>query len=263
MKVPGKQTKPYRLGIALSGGGARGFAHIGALKAIRDLGLKPDIIAGVSAGSVVSAFYAAGLLDGDRDALLNLFNHSRFSKFAAPKLPNDGLFTLNRFEERMRELLPVANLEELPLKTLICATDLDGGIKVAWDSGPIAPRVVASCSIPIVFEPKVIDGCRYIDGGVLRNLPAWAIRHQCATLIGINCSPIAPYTPAKGIMGIAMRSYTLMAKTNVTADLEMCDHVVSLTETAAHQVFDLHDLELMIESGYLQAIRALKDFKSC
>lgn len=253
-----KTTKPYRLGVALSGGGARGFAHIGALKALNDMGLKPDVIAGVSAGSVVSVFYASGLIDNERDLLVPMFNHRHFSAFAQPKLPKDGLFRIDRFEKELRERLPYENIEDLPLKTVVCATDLDGGTKVAFTSGALAPRVVASCSIPIVFEPKTIDGVRYVDGGVLRNLPAWAIRHMCDTLIGINCSPIAPYTPAKEIASIAMRAYTLMAKNNVVADLELCDHVVTLNETASHQVFDLRELELMVESGYLETLRTLR-----
>ncbi len=261
MKIPGKPQRPYRLGVALSGGGARGFAHIGALRALNDLGLYPDVIAGVSAGAVVAVSYAAGLISGERNALLDLFQGASFTDFARPhlRLNGDGLMSLDRFEQRLTQLLlPYRQLEELPVRTFIGATDLDAGIKAVFSTGPIAERVVASCSIPIVFEPKEIDGTRYVDGGVLRNLPAWTIRHLCDTLIGINCSPPGHHAPAHGLLNVAQRAYTLMAKTNVTADNELCDTLINLEASADHQVFDLHGLDLMIETAYLTTLRTLR-----
>lgn len=252
--------KPYKLGVALSGGGARGFAHIGALRALRELGMVPDIIAGVSAGSVAAVFYAAGLLnDPDNDPLLQMFQGAKFKKFAEMHVPRESFYALDRFTAQLAEAIPYKNIEDLPLKTIVCATDIDAGTKKAFTSGSIAERVTASCSIPIIFDPVTIDGRRYVDGGVLHNLPAWALRHQCERLIGINCSPAhAPEKPATTIIEIARRSYDLMSKHNVIPDLELCDVLVNLTDTASHSVFDLHNLEMLIASGYLTTLKALK-----
>lgn len=259
MKIPSSHRRPYRLGVCLSGGGARGFAHIGAMRALRELGIVPDIIAGVSAGSVVAAFYSSGLInDYTNDPLLNLFTESKFRDFAEMHVPRESIFSLDRFKKRLQELLPYNNLEDLPIKTVIGATDIDLGTKMAFTEGPLAERIVASCSIPIVFEPVTIDGHRYVDGGVLHNLPSWAIRHLCDHLIGINCSPMYQAPPARNIIEIAQRSYALMSKHNVIPDLELCDTVVNLTEVADHQAFDLHSLSLLVESGYLTTLRALK-----
>lgn len=258
MRIPESHRKPYRLGVCLSGGGARGFAHIGAMRALYELGLRPDIVAGVSAGSVVAAFHGANMLE-DSNVLLNLFAGSRFRDFAEIQVPTQAFFSLDRFKDKLEAIIPYKTIESLPNPTVICATDLDNATKMAFTSGPLAERVVASCSIPIIFEPVTIDGRRYVDGGVLRNLPAWAIRHLCDTLIGINCSPFDPTaSPAKGIIDIARRSFSVMSKNNVTPDLELCDLVVSLTETASHQTFDLSSLEMLVESGYLTTLRALK-----
>ena len=262
MKLPKRHTKPYRLGVALSGGGARGFAHVGAMRALNELGLKPDIIAGVSAGSVAAVYYAAGLLNSDsyENPLLQLFNASKFTDLAQLHIPKESFLSLDRFKKQIAKIVPYKNIEDLPIKTVIGATDIDQGTRKAFESGPLAERVVASCSIPLVFEPVTIDGHRYVDGGVLANLPAWAIRHQCETLIGINCSPSYQSAPAKNIIEIAQRSYSLMSKNNVVGDLELCDQVVSLTEIADHQAFDLKALSLVIESGYLETLRALRHF---
>lgn len=259
MKLPPGHQRPYRLGVCLSGGGARGFAHIGAMRAMRELGLIPDIIAGVSAGSVVAAFYSAGLLNDDaHDPLLEMFTDSRFREFAEMHVPKESFFSLERFRRRLEQIIPYRNLEELPIKTVIGATDLDLGMKKAFTEGPLAERIVASCSIPIVFEPVTIDGHRYVDGGVLHNMPSWAIRHLCDRLIGINCSPMYQAPPPRTILGIAQRSYALMSKHNVIPDLEICDVVVNLTEVADHQAFDLKSLSLLVEAGYLTTIRALR-----
>lgn len=261
MKLPGHRKKPYRIGVALSGGGARGFAHIGAMHAIQDLGLSPDVVAGVSAGSVVATFYSAGLIDRNNDKLLELFTGGKFTDFARPVIPREGFFSMEKFIHRLEKTVPYKNIEDLPIKTIVCATDLDAGTKAVFERGALAPRVAASCCVPIVFEPIEIDGCRYVDGGVLRNLPAYAIRHLCDFLIGVNCSPMGDSAPAKGIVDIAKRSYRLISKNNITSDLEMCDVVVTLSETANHQTFDLHDLELLVESGYLSTLKQLKDLQ--
>lgn len=252
----GKIKRPYKLGVAFSGGGARGFAHLGAIRALHDFGLVPDIVAGVSAGSVVAALYAAGVSE---DKILELFRSSKFSSFAEVVVPRDGMFRLTRFMNAIESLLPCRNIEELPIPTVICATNIDNGTKHAFTSGRIAERVVASCSIPIVFEPVEIDGVHYVDGGVLHNLPAWALRHQCERLIGLNCSPREPMdTPATSIVDVAKRTFSIMAKNNVYTDLELCDLAVDLTEVADHQVFDLSSLELLVEAGYLATLRTLE-----
>jgi NTE family protein len=263
MQIPSSTPKPYRLGVCLSGGGARGFAHIGAMHALREYGLIPDIIAGVSAGSVVAAFYASGLLnDINNDPLLTLFSNAQFRNFAEMHIPRESFFSLERFRKILEKELPYKNTEDLPIKTLICATEIDQGTKVAFTNGPLAESIVASCSIPIVFEPVTINGHRYVDGGVLRNLPAWALRHQCDYLIGINCSPLySPEEPASNILEIAQRSYSLMSRNNINADLEMCDLVISLTETANHQVFSLKDIQNIKLSGYRTAVTALKKLR--
>lgn len=259
MKIPTDHKKPYKLGVCLSGGGARGFAHIGAMRALRELGLLPDIIAGVSAGSVVATFYAAGLLsDPNHDPLLEMFSNASFRDFAEMHVPRESFFSLDRFKAKLAEQIPYKNIEELPIKTVIGATDLDLGMKKAFTEGPLPERVVASCSIPIVFEPVTIDGHRYIDGGVLHNMPSWAIRHLCEHLIGINCSPMYKSAPARNIVEIAQRSYALMSKHNVIPDLEICDIVVNLTEVADHQAFDLKSLSLLVEAGYLTTLRTLR-----
>lgn len=145
-------NKPYRLGIALSGGGARGFAHIGALKAIEEVGLKPDVIAGVSAGAIAGVLYASGMA---LDDILPLFTDAKFSDFTKLAISDGGggLFKLTGLKKFMLKQTGVENIEDLKIPTYIGVTDFDNGVATEFHEGPLGDRVIASCSIPIVFKP--------------------------------------------------------------------------------------------------------------
>lgn len=259
MLTEGERHKPpYRLGVALSGGGARGFAHVGALKALEEAGMKPDVIAGVSAGAVAAVMYAAGV---PLDEMLSLFTSTKFTDFARPSLIHgDGMFSLMRFKQFIEEATGIDRLENLRIPTYVGVTDLDHGEPAEFHEGPLGERVVASCSIPIVFSPVEIDGIHYVDGGVLRNLPAWIIREKCETLIGINVSPLRTFEYKKSFLDIGMRTYNLMAKANQQQDMDICDHVIITPELIHYQVFNLKDIHKAYLSGYAAAHRAIRQW---
>lgn len=259
MLTEGERPKtPYRLGVALSGGGARGFAHVGALKALEEAGMKPDVIAGVSAGAVAAVMYAAGV---PLDEMLSLFTSTKFTDFARPSLIHgDGMFSLMRFKQFIEEATGIDRLENLRIPTYVGVTDLDHGEPAEFHEGPLGERVVASCSIPIVFSPVEIDGIHYVDGGVLRNLPAWIIREKCETLIGINVSPLRTFEYKKSFLDIGMRTYNLMAKANQQQDMDICDHVIITPELIYYQVFNLKDIHKAYLSGYAAAHRAIRQW---
>ena len=259
MLTEGERPRPpYRLGVALSGGGARGFAHVGALKALEEAGMKPDVIAGVSAGAVAAVMYAAGV---PLDEMLSLFTSTKFTDFARPSLIHgDGMFSLMRFKQFIEEATGIDRLENLRIPTYVGVTDLDHGEPAEFHEGPLGERVVASCSIPIVFSPVEIDGIHYVDGGVLRNLPAWIIREKCETLIGINVSPLRTFEYRKSFLDIGMRTYNLMAKANQQQDMDICDHVIITPELIHYQVFTLKDIHKAYLSGYAAAHRAIRQW---
>ena len=243
-------------GLALSGGGARGFAHIGALKALEECGIKPSVLAGVSAGSIVACMYAAGLTV---DEMLRAFADKSFNDLAELSVPKDGFFRMNKFMRFLRKTIPVANIEELAIPTVVCATDLSHCTYKVFDSGVIADCVAASCSIPVVFSPMKIDGFYYIDGGVLHNLPSAPIRNRCDVLMGINVSPFVheeKFRPS--ILEVAQRSYKMISRSNLDADLALCDMVVEMDSIANHKVFSIKAMWEIAEKGYEETIKILK-----
>lgn len=245
------------IGLALSGGGAKGFSHIGVLMAFDRCGIKPQILSGVSAGSIASVLYAAGLTPSD---MIKCFSDaSRLNDFTEWAIPKEGLMKLDRFGKLLADWLPVSYLEDLNIPTVICATDLDHGKSVGWSKGEIVPRVLASCSIPIVFNPRKINGVNYVDGGVLRNLPAWAIRGYCKTLYGCNCSPMRHTFKGKTLPEIAFRSYHLMLKANIPQDIRLCDKVIQVNDLSQVSTFDLSSLRRGVMAGYDAAMRVLEN----
>lgn len=247
--------RPYKVGVAFSGGGARGFAHVGAIEALADYGIVPDVVAGVSAGSIVASFYAAGLSPAQ---MMDAFKDLGFRDFCELSVPKDGFFKLTGFKKFLHHHIGYRNIEDLPVPLVICATNIDKCRPKAWDSGEIVPRVTASCSMPIIFKPVKIDGVTYVDGGVLHNLPAWAIRDKCKYLIGVNCSPLPRGAYKHNLIDIAHRTYNMMAKTNAEADMKQCDLAVNIDRIAKYQVFDLKDVKKVYQIGYRTMAEALE-----
>ncbi len=243
-------------GVALSGGGARGFAHAGALKAIEEAGIRPQIIAGVSAGSVVAALYAAGMSPDD---ILAIFESEKPSDFVNLNIFRGSVMRIDKFMDFLSQYLP-KDFSELRMPTHIGVTNLSDGVHEEFHSGPLLPVVQASCSIPIAFAPVKINGKHYVDGGVLRNMPAWTIRHKCRILLGVNVSPMPTmHEENPSLMDVALRTYQLMAKSNQQVDMDMCDLAIDLHEISHHRVFDLNNIRLVFNSGYIHMRKALRD----
>lgn len=246
-----------RIGVALSGGGARGFAHAGALAAIEEAGLKPDVLAGVSAGSVVAVLYAAGMRPS---RFTKIFADHSFRDFVKIRPKSNGLFGLAPFGRFIQHYAgKYKMLEDLPIPVYVGVTNFDEGTPEVFHSGEIGPRVMASCCIPIVFQPVTINGTQYVDGGVLRNHPAWIIRDKCDYLIGINVSPLSRKDKEDTLLSIAMRSYHLLAKANQSEDMALCDLSIQTSEIATYKAFDLSSIEQVYMSGYLNTRKALRD----
>ncbi|MDR2692053.1 MAG: patatin-like phospholipase family protein [Dysgonamonadaceae bacterium] len=247
----------YKLGLALSGGGARGFAHLGALKAIEDFGLKPEVIAGTSAGALAGALYADGYAP---EEIIKLFVGKDLMEFAAFQMPVTAIFSMSGFRRFLKKHLHAKNLEDLPVPLKVVVTNLDEGKSAVFDTGTIIDAVVASCSIPILFNPVVINGVNYVDGGIFKNFPVSTIRGLCDKVIGVNVSPLVSKKYNKTIMQIAERSYHYMSRTNTLLDRTLCDVLIEITDLAYFKTFDLVKSEKIFKMGYGYTQKALSEF---
>lgn len=248
--------KQYNIGLALSGGGVRGFAHIGALRALEDVGIKPDIIAGVSAGSIVASFYAAGMT---ADEIFDIMGNVDMSKFLQVDISKSGFLKLDKFKRFLTKNLPVENIEQLKLPTIIAATDIEQQHEMPFTTGNIAERIIASCSIPLVFKPVKIDNSYYVDGGVLHNLPSFYLRPICKKVIGINVSPSKLGPIKMNVRSLAYRTYKLMTLRNVVADKQLCDLLVDIISIQQISTFDTRAANRIAQKGYFETMKILKN----
>ncbi len=254
-----KTREKYGLGLALSGGGAKGFAHLGVFKAMEECGLKPGLIAGTSVGALMGALYADGYT---ADEIKLLFTGREFTEFARLQIPTSGLFDSGRFRLFLERHLRAKRIEDLRTPLVILATDLDHGESVAFRKGPIVEAVTASCSIPILFSPVVIDGVHYVDGGLFRNFPVTTIRQECERVIGVNVSPLVPQKYKQTLIHIAERSYHYLFRANTLKDRELCDVLIETEEVGQYKTFDLVNVDVIVRIGYVAAMRAFEKLVS-
>ncbi|WP_373812248.1 patatin-like phospholipase family protein [Porphyromonas loveana] len=251
-----KATAPFRIGVALSGGAAKGFAHLGVLQALEECGKRPDIIAGNSAGAIVAALYA----DGYRpEEIIDLFMDRDFRAMTQWQLPQKGFFETRRLLDFLRATLRHQFLEDLPLTVRIVATDLDHGTIKVFASGPLADIVLASSSVPVLFNPVVIDGVTYVDGGLFKNLPASVLRDDCQYLIGVHLNPKQPTEYKKNIIGIAERSFAYIYRANAMLDRELCDLLIEPRELSHFKLFSVESARELAAIGYQETLHALNE----
>lgn len=251
-----REKNPYKVGLALSGGGAKGFAHLGVFRLLEECGLKPDIISGTSAGALAGCLYADGYTS---DEIMQLFIGREFSEFAKMQLPKAGLFDNSRLCHFLEKHLRAKNLEDLEIPLVVVATDLDHGISHEFRTGSIVDAVAASCSVPIIFTPVEIDGIHYVDGGLFRNFPVTNIRQECDKVIGVNVSPLIPIKYKQTIWHIAERSYHYMFRANTTEDRLLCDVLIEAEDVGAYKMFDLDNVNEIAHIGYEAALHAFNE----
>jgi NTE family protein len=250
------KPKPYKLGLALSGGGIKGLCHAGVLKALEEHAIKPDIISGVSAGAVVGALYSDGY---SPDEIGRLFEDMRFRQMTKLKIPDGGIFSIEAFEGFMKRNLHARTFEDLKIPLKILATNLDKGELKIFEKGDLIEPVIASCSIPVLFTPKKIDGINYVDGGVLKNFPVSVIRDECEKIIGVNASPLVADEYKLSVINVATRSYHFMLKANILPDKEICDFLIEPVDMGNYSTFEVEKGREIFELGYTSTKKLLEE----
>lgn len=238
-----------KIGISLSGGGARGSAHIGVLSALLNRGIEPTSVAGTSAGSIVGALYAAGFSTAQ---MMEFVKTSKMIKLVNFGLPTAGITKLTYLKDRFREFGLPETFEELKRPFHVAITNLNTGELEIRSSGPLYDVVMASCSIPLIFEPVEIDGHRYVDGGVLCNLPVSPLREECDFVIGVNVIPQVSLgaRDINGFTGVMQRCFDLAILANTRPEADGCDFYLEPERIAEFEIYQLNRAQELYELGY-------------
>lgn len=215
--VPIAAPKPPRIGLALGGGAARGFAHIGVIQVLEENGIRPDVVAGTSAGSLVAALYASGKSGAQLAALAESMDESAFADWS---FPGRGLIRGEGLAKYVRANTGGLRIEQMRMPLGIVATDLDSGEAILFQRGDPGIAVRASSAVPAVFQPVRIGLREYVDGGLVAPVPVRFARQMGADLVIAVDISAAPDGNATGdaarmllqtfaIMGRSINSYEL------------------------------------------------------
>lgn len=248
------------IGLVLSGGGARGAAHIGAIKALEEHAIFPTHIAGTSAGAIVGALYAAGI---DLAEILDFFKTIpifRTTKYAYKK---PGFIDTGKFYDNFKKYLPEDSFEALKKPFFATATNVvDGTLKI-FDKGELIRPILASASFPGVFTPTKINNSYYIDGGTLNNFPVEPLKDSCDKIIGVYVNPLKKIKieDLKHSYNIADRAYRIKAASESVTKFSDCDLLISPKDLVNYGTFDMHSIDAIFNLGYTTTKEILKGNK--
>jgi NTE family protein len=235
-----------KTGLVLSGGGARGLAHLGVLHALDELGIYIDEIAGTSAGSVAGAYYLSGHKPEETMKYIASFKIYSWAKLLWHK---PGLMSIHKLGSLYAKKLP-QSFEDLDRPLTIAATDLLKGELHYFKSGPLIPAICASSCIPVIFEPVIINGNHYVDGGVLNNFPIEPLLSTCDRIIGVHTNPMDNSITKIGIRDVLDRSMHLAINQKLNHKKEMCGVFLEPETCMNVGMFDLGKAEHLFKGGY-------------
>jgi NTE family protein len=225
--VPPAVTKtPPRIGLALGGGAARGFAHVGVIQVLEEAGIRPSLVAGTSAGSLVAAIYASGKTGAQLQQVAETMEEAAIADWSLQIFSRGAL----RGEALGRYVNAQVNsrlIENMPMPLGIVATDLNTGVDTLFQRGDTGTAVRASSAVPAVFQPVKISGRDYVDGGLVSPVPVRAARKMGAELvIAVDISSPPEGNLTGGTLDILLQTFSIMGKSINTFELRDADVVV-------------------------------------
>jgi NTE family protein len=221
---PPPPPKPPKLGLALGGGAARGFAHIGVIQALEESGLHPDLVVGTSAGSLVAALYASGKSGSELATLADAMDETAFADWS---FPGRGLIRGEALARWVREQTGGRGIEQMKMPLGIVATDLDSGQPILFRSGDTGTAVRASSAVPAVFQPVKIGSREYVDGGLSAPIPVHHAREMGAEfVIAVDISAVPEGNPTGDAARMLLQTFAIMGKGLKTYELREADVVL-------------------------------------
>lgn len=250
--------RPPRIGLALGGGAARGFAHIGVLQVLEEQGIKPDLVVGTSAGSLVAALYAAGKTPTELQSMAMTLDESSITDWV---FPGRSLLKGEALARFIRTQTAGKQIEGMRLPLGIVAADLQSGAPILFRRGDPGTAVRASSAVPAVFEPVRINGREYIDGGAVSPIPVRFARQMGAdVVIAVDISPIPQGQPTKRAVDILLQTFNIMGHAISQHELVEAD-VVMRPKLEGIGSADFSSRRLSIMAGREAALMVLPQLK--
>lgn len=250
---------PIKIALVLGGGAARGFAHIGVIKALEAQGIVPDIVVGTSAGSVVGALYAGGMTGFEMQKIALQMEEGMVLDWV---LPNRGVLKGEALQAFINQKLKNQSIQKLPKPLGVVATDLQSGEMVLFRVGNTGMAVRASSTLPGIFQPVEINGRDYVDGGLTSPVPALAARTMGADfVIAVDISNVGRRNKLSGTTDVMLQTFAIMGHAISLHELKDADVVIHPTmgEISSTSFEDRH---LAILEGEKAAVAIMPELKA-
>jgi NTE family protein len=242
-------SPPHHLGLALSGGGARGIAHLGVLAALDELALPIAQLAGVSSGGIAATFYAAGFKPRE---ILQLLLSTNVAKLTRPAFSRYGLLYMDAVQQLLaRHLGASTTFADLKVPLTLVATDLIAGESVYFNEGPLLLPLLATSAVPIIYRAVEYQGRQLVDGGLLNNLPVEPLLGQPGLrVVGVHCNPINPEARIPSFRRLIERTLHLAINANTVARKGQCHLLLEPPELRHYQPLGYRLGAELFEIGY-------------
>ncbi|MBU0695819.1 MAG: patatin-like phospholipase family protein [Bacteroidetes bacterium] len=247
-----------KIGIVLSGGGIRGIAHLGVLKALREKAVKIDMISGTSAGAIVGALFANGI---EPYEALQIFQETKLLKFIKPAFRKPAFLNFESAESLFRNYIPHNSFDKLEIPLTITATDFMEGKLVYFNKGEVIRKVLASSCIPGIFSPIEIDGKFYVDGGVLNNFPVEPLIGECDFIIGSSCNHLPVVTQFRNVKHVIERAAILSINHDMVEKRKLIDVLIEPKGLGETSIFDVKKAEEIFWLAHEETLNQISSIK--
>lgn len=247
LESPEGAKRKKKIGLVLSGGGARGIAHLGIIKALEEHDVQFSQISGTSAGAIIGALYASG---HSIDDIVKILGEIKGFKLFQPALSWKGILNMDVVERFLENYLPVDDFASLNIPLTVTATNLRTGQSEYFNSGKLRAVICASSCIPVLFNPVSLGDELYIDGGILNNLPVEPIRETSEVIIACHSNPVGDNFEAKNAKAVMERALMMAITQNVYNRRNLCDIFIEPLGLESYKVMDLSKSAEIFDIGY-------------
>jgi NTE family protein len=249
-----------RIGLALGGGTALGFAHIGVLQAFEDGGVPIDFISGTSAGAIIGSLYAFGVSFKDIEDEAKNLNWKKAAKIHPSKL---GIATNDAVRKILEKHIgKKADIIDAKIPLAIVATDIESGAKIIFRSGNVVDAVLASSCLPGLFAPVQIQGMMLVDGGIVENVPVSPLKGMGADIIvGVNLLRYRKYLKPENIMGVLSNSFDMINHKISTQPRPDGAHILIEPDLSGYYMGDINKWQEIADCGYKETLEHIDTIK--
>jgi len=244
--------RKFQFGLTLSGGGAKGAAHIGVLKAIEERGIKIEVVSGTSAGAIVGALFCNGY---SSDEIFDFYSSTPIFRPGYYTWKKPGILNTEAMGKILEPMFGEDSFDTLKIPLFVVATDIEKARVKVFHEGSLVRSVLASSSFPGVFAPLVVDDVLYSDGGILNNFPVDVIRQDCEQLIGVNVRDIdiVDKSRLKSTFSLIQRVIAISTRSNSLMKYHDCDVIIAPPKLAKFTACDMYKMKKMYTIGYDEA----------